>query len=153
MELCELNADRVRPLRTRVLRPGYPDGETKAFEGDEADDTHHFGLVDGGGRPVAVVTFLREQAPDDLGTPAVRLRGMAVDDGHRRQGLGTRLLQGSLTRLAAAEPDLQIVWCHARISAADFYAEHGFESHGETFEIEGIGPHVVMWREMPTVLA
>lgn len=153
MELRELDADDVRPLRTRILRPNYPDDETKAFEGDEAEDTHHYGLVDEDGEPVAVVTYIRRSAPDDLGEPAVRLRGMAVEKGYRRRGLGTRLLQNSLPRLAVAEPDLTVVWCHARTSAADFYQEHGFERHGEVFDIEGIGPHIVMWREMPNVLA
>jgi predicted GNAT family N-acyltransferase len=153
MELRELEADDVRPLRTRILRPGYPDGETKAFDGDDAEDTHHYGLVDESDAPVAVVTYIRLAAPDELGGPAVRLRGMAVEEGHRRQGLGTRLLQNSLTRLAVAEPDMAVVWCHARTSAVGFYEEHGFERHGEVFDIEGIGPHVVMWREMPNVLA
>jgi len=153
MELRELDADDVRPLRTRTLRPNYPDGETKAFEGDDAEDTHHYGLVDDDDTPVAVVTYIRLAPPDDLGQPAVRLRGMAVDQDHRRRGLGTRLLQNSLTRLAVAEPDLTVVWCHARTSAADFYEEHGFERHGGEFDIEGIGPHIVMWRAMPNVLA
>ena len=29
----------------------------------------------------------------------------------------------------------------------------GFEAIGEPFEVEGIGPHVVMWRELPRVMA
>jgi predicted GNAT family N-acyltransferase len=153
MELRELDADDVRPLRTKSLRPSYPDGETKTFEGDEAENTHHYALVDDNDKPVAVVTYIRRSPPDTLGKPAVRLRGMAVEQGHRRRGLGTRLLQNSLTRLAVAAPDLTVVWCHARTAAAEFYEGHGFERHGEVFDIEGIGPHIVMWREMPNVLA
>ena len=153
MELVELTIDEVRPLRTAVLRPHYEAGRLAEFEGDEAESTHHYGLRIDGGEVVAVVTYMRVEAPDDLGGPAARLRGMAVAEGRRREGLGARLLQGSLTRLAVAEPDLKIVWCNARTSAADFYSREGFQRHGEVFEVPEIGPHVVMWRSMPTAEA
>ncbi|MFB6373248.1 MAG: GNAT family N-acetyltransferase, partial [Bradymonadaceae bacterium] len=101
------------------------------------------------GQPVAVLSYIREPSPDELGDPATRLRGMAVREQDRRQGLGSRILQNSLTRLAVAQPDLAIVWCNARTSAEDFYRRHGFETQGEVFEVDEIGPHIVMWREMP----
>jgi predicted GNAT family N-acyltransferase len=153
MELVELTIDEVRPLRTAVLRPHYEEGRLANFEGDEDDSTHHYGLRADDGAVVAVLTFMRTEAPEELGGPAVRLRGMAVAEERRREGIGARLLQGSLTRLAVAEPDLQVVWCNARTSAADFYAREGFRRHGEVFDVPEIGPHVVMWRAMPTAEA
>lgn len=149
MDFVELTAEDVRPLRTRILRPHLPEDERAVFEGDEAPTSRHYGLEEPGGAIRAVVTYLRREPPDDLPEPAVRLRGMAVDEGYRRRGLGRRLLQSSLTRLAVDQPDLVIVWCNARTSAADFYENEGFERHGDVFEVESIGPHVVMWREMP----
>lgn len=153
MELTELQTRDVRPLRTRVLRPHFPDGRLAEFDGDDDPQTKHYGLTDETGETAAVVSYMREPAPDDLGAPATRLRGMAVRDGDRRRGLGSRLLQGSLTRLAVAQPDLAIVWCNARTSVEEFYRNHGFESHGEVFEVDEIGPHIVMWREMPQSIA
>ena len=153
LELDELEPEDIRPLRTRVLRPHFPDDKLEIYDEDDDPQTAHYGLVDGAGRVHACVTYIRIPAPGDIGGPATRLRGMAVRDGARGGGLGSRLLQGSLTRLAVAQPDLEIVWCNARTSARDFYEGHGFETHGEVFEVDKIGPHIVMWREMPESLA
>jgi predicted GNAT family N-acyltransferase len=149
MDFVELTAEEVRPLRTRILRSHVPEDEMAVFEGDEAPTSRHYGLRESGEALRAVVTYLRRESPDDLAEPAVRLRGMAVDEGYRRRGLGRRLLQSSLTHLAVHQPDLEIVWCHARTSAAEFYEREGFERHGDAFEVEKIGPHVAMWREIP----
>lgn len=153
MEFRELDAADVQPLRTRVLRTFFSDGELEEFEGDEARSSRHYGLVDGEGRIVAVASYLPESAPEGLGEPAMRLRGMAVEEDLRGEGHGSRLLQSSLSRLALERPELAVVWCHARTSAAGFYEREGFRRKGEVFEVERIGPHVVMWREMPEVLA
>ena len=154
MELVALTSDEVWPLRTVVLRPNYEEeGRLAEFEGDDDPSTHHYGLRTHQGEIVAVLSYMRAQAPDELGQPAARLRGMAVAEGWRRQGLGARLLEGSLARLAIREPDLKVVWCHARVSAVEFYRREGFQRHGEVFEVDQIGPHVVMWRPMPTAVA
>jgi len=152
MELTELEADEVRPLRTRILRPHFPDGQRADFQGDEDPQTTHYGLVDEAGAPAAVVSYIREPPPFDVDEPTIRLRGMAVRDGDRGRGLGSRLLQGSLTRLAVAQSELAVVWCNARTSAQQFYRRHRFETHGEVFEVDEIGPHIVMWRRMPQVV-
>lgn len=153
MEFVELTTEDVRPLRTRVLRPHFDEGELAEFDGDDDEQTKHYGLVDDSAEPVAVVTYLRQEAPDGIGGPAVRLRGMAVAEDRRREGLGRRLLDSSLSRLAVSQPDLEVVWCNARTSAQSFYEKHGFRTHGEVFDVPEIGPHVVMYREMPRALA
>jgi len=149
MDFVELGVERVRPLRTRVLRPHYSEGEWAVFKGDDEPTTRHYGLCEPDGTVRAVATYLRREPPDELPGPATRLRGMAVDEQYRRRGLGRRLLQSSLTSLAVEQPDLEVVWCHARTGAAKFYEREGFRRHGEVFEVDEIGPHVVMWREMP----
>ena len=40
------------------------------------------------------------------------------------------------------------VWCNARTSAKGFYETMDFESLGDTFEIEGVGPHILMSRKI-----
>jgi len=165
LEFLEVNAEVVQPLRTRVLRPGWLSGETLTFEADEATSTYHFGLVDseesGDGSVVAVLTWLRQSAPSEVREAAslqpdevtYRLRGMAVAEEWRGQGLGARLLESSLVRLGLKAPACEIGWCNARESAVTFYEKQGFEVVGERFEIEGIGPHRAMWRQVPRVMA
>ena len=77
---------------------------------------------------------------------------MAVEAADQRSGFGTRLIQISVPRLALAEPDASILWCNAREHAVQFYERLGFEPIGEPFVIEGIGPHLRMWRRMPSVM-
>ena len=38
-----------------------------------------------------------------------------------------------------------LLWCSARVVALDFYKHLGLQTVGSEFEIEGIGPHYVMW--------
>lgn len=52
----------------------------------------------------------------------------------------------SSTYLAGAE----VLWCNARVGALGFYLRLGFATIGEEFEIAGIGPHFVMWRDLRT---
>lgn len=155
-ELREVEADDVRPLRTTILRPAYEEGRLASFEADEREGARHFGLAADDGEMRAVVSYLPASPPDVVCNAAgpgasLQLRGMAVGENWQRRGLGSRLLEGSLARLAVLEPQLEFVWCKARTSASGFYESHDFERCGEPFDIESLGTHVHMWR--PTLEA
>lgn len=150
LRLEQVPAADVQPLRTRILR-SWP-GPLCEYAEDDLDDTYHFALLDEEGA-WAVVTYVRRPCAQRPGEQAYQLRGMAVALDAQRQGCGTRLVEASLIRLAAAEPGARWVWCNARLSAVEFYERMGFEGFGDVFEIEGIGPHLRMMREMPRVLA
>ena len=64
----------------------------------------------------------------------------------RGRGVGHYLLATALQHVF--EQGGTLVWCNARDSAVGFYSKMGLEVRGETFEIEGIGTHVLMWREI-----
>ncbi|MFW5967401.1 MAG: GNAT family N-acetyltransferase [Persicimonas sp.] len=145
----ELSAERAQPLRTRVLRPHFEEGRLNTYPNDEAPGTVHFGLLDEDDEAVAVVTFVSEACPEKPDEEAIRLRGMAVAEQWRGKGVGARLLESSMMRLAVRYPRADIIWCNARLSAQGFYERYGFESIGEPFPSDPIGPHIVMWREMP----
>jgi predicted GNAT family N-acyltransferase len=153
MTVRELTLDEVLPLRTRVLRPHLGPGQLARYDEDALDSTCHYGVVDGSGAILAVATFLDRPCPLDPTTPAVQLRGMAVDEAHRDQGLGARLLEAVMPRLALRFSERELVWCNARLRAASFYRRLGFETAGDPFEIAGIGPHYLMWRRLPTLYA
>jgi predicted GNAT family N-acyltransferase len=38
-----------------------------------------------------------------------------------------------------------LLWCNARVEAAEFYARHGFHQVGDVFEIPTVGPHFRMF--------
>jgi predicted GNAT family N-acyltransferase len=153
LHLERLDPEQVQPLRTKILRPHFDDGELCEFPQDRFHGTAHFGLVDDDFVVHAVVTFIHESCPQKPDLDAIQLRGMCVDDAMQSQGCGERLIEGSLGRLAVHFPAAKIVWCNSRTSAAPFYEKMGFQKEGEIFEIDSIGPHVVMWRDLPKVLA
>ena len=153
LHLERLAAEQVQPLRTKILRPHFEEGELCEFPQDHHHDTAHYGLVDQDSAAQAAVTFIHNKCPEKPDVEAIQLRGMCVHEAMQRQGLGERLLEGALGQLAVGFPAAKIVWCNARLSAADFYEKMGFERIGEVFEVDEIDPHVVMWRKLPAALA
>ena len=67
-----------------------------------------------------------------------RIRGMAVDENARNQGIGTKIVN-FLQNFAASRHTG--IWCNARIRAVPMYQRCGFVIVSDIFEIEGIGPH------------
>jgi predicted GNAT family N-acyltransferase len=137
-----ITAEEVRPLRQVVLRPGQAP-ESCVYPGDDLADTVHFGAVDDAGRVVGIASLYRE---DRAGGPAGgwRLRGMATDPSVRGAGHGAAVLDASIDHVAAQGGSE--LWCNARMPAVGFYRRAGFEVVSDEFEVEGIGPHVVMVR-------
>ncbi len=73
-----------------------------------------------------------------------RLRGMATDTNFQGQGYGEKVILKAFEVLGSKRCDL--LWCNARLRAIPFYTKLGFQAVGEVFEIEGIGPHKVMYK-------
>lgn len=138
-----ITAADVRALRHRVLRPTQP-VESTVYDGDDLAETMHLGAFDGD-RLVGIASLYRE--PRSGTADGWRLRGMATGAEARGRGFGAALLTACLDRAAAV--DSAEVWCNARQAAIGFYRRAGFEVIGEEFEVENIGPHVVMARPVP----
>ncbi|MEM1108914.1 MAG: GNAT family N-acetyltransferase [Planctomycetota bacterium] len=134
----------ILPLRTEVLRDGQP-AESAQFLGDDDPTTLHLAAISdakGCDAVVGCVTLMAMPMPEDP-TWTHQLRGMAVADGFRNQGIGGRLL----TALRDHAPDLKI-WCNARVPAQRFYERHGWTAVGKPFEIKHHGPHIRMTRRL-----
>ena len=154
IDIREVDIQRVRPLRTRVLRPQFEEGRLLDYQGDDSDDAHHFAAVDTETQNVVgVVSYLPETLPVDGRSAEVRLRGMAVCEDLRGRGIGAHLLSTTLTRVALHHPLWSAVWASARASVIEFYEKHGFEPVGPRFEMPSVGPHQRMVRELPEVIA
>ncbi|HZU78400.1 MAG TPA: GNAT family N-acetyltransferase [Acidimicrobiales bacterium] len=142
-----VSAEAVIPVRAAVLRPGLP-LETARFAGDDDARTLHAAVTGGDGLPVAVGTVIPAPAPWRVGPgPDWQIRGMATLAGHRGAGLGRAVLDLLVAEVAGSGGG--VVWCNARMAAVPFYRRAGFEAVGDRFEIEGVGPHLVMTRTVP----
>lgn len=140
-------------LRTRVLRPHFNSEQLAHFDGDEDPDTSHFAFEQDG-KVVGVLTLRVCAAPSaQIQGPSCQLRGMAVAPELQGQGIGGRLLSFALTRFAMQHPEIKTVWCNARLSAQDFYLNYGWTDTNHIFDVPEIGPHTVMFRPMPVLLA
>ena len=149
MDIREISATETRPLRGEVLRPGQP-AENLVYPGDDAPGSFHAGaFLDG--TLVGIASVFPEPMPlvpdaDIDPNNAFRLRGMATRADLQGRGIGRATLQRCIEHVRASGADL--LWCNARTSALGFYAPFGFAPIGDAFEIEDIGPHVVMWADV-----
>ena len=126
----EVALEEILDLRRAVLRRGTPTTDARLPE-DVRPDTRHLAIRDGA---VIVATSTWVRAPRegaDPAEPAIQVRGMAVDDAHRGEGLGAILLDAGLAR--AGVDGARYAWAKARDTALGFYLGRGFEVVGEGF--------------------
>ncbi len=146
----------TRPLRQKVLRPHQQLDELN-FPGDDDLSTLHLGLFIND-ELVGIASIYREAMPGrEEDVCAWRLRGMAIAPELQGRGYGSKLLNACVQHVkqsvnaatsASYTQELQpvIFWCTARVSAQQFYEQHGFRISGEVFELPDIGPHYIMFR-------
>jgi len=143
--IARVAAERVRPLRQAVLRPHQPP-EACTYPGDDLPSTGHFALILDDAI-VGVSSIFREAREEGTEEGEFwRIRGMATAAEARGLGHGAALLQASLDH-ARSNGGTQ-AWCNARSTAAGFYRRMGFREDGSEFELEGLGPHFVMVRDL-----
>jgi len=144
-----LKSDETIAVRHSVLRP-HQSIEQCRYEGDDEPTTFHIGAVSSAGDVAGIATVLcceESRYQQFASQRQFRLRGMAVVPEVQRQGIGKNLLTACLEE--AAKRDCQTFWCNARLGAVDFYLKCGFSVLNESpFNIEGIGPHHVMFRQL-----
>ena len=137
MLIQRVTAEDCYGLRESILRPGQPK-ENWTFDADDDTRTIHLAMKDDD-EIVAIVSLLPEEKE---GCPW-RLRGMAVKEELRGQGVGQQLL------LALFEQADSSIWCAARKRVAEFYLKNGFEIFGDEFTMNDM-PHVYMrWFATP----
>lgn len=133
----------ILPLRHQVLRAGLPLAKA-SFAGDDLPTTVHVAAMVAAMKGAAVIGCASWMAADFAGEPAYQLRGMAVAEAWRGQGVGQRLLAFS-DELLAASP-LTLRWCNARAVAVPFYERAGWTVVSPEFDIPTAGPHRQMMR-------
>ena len=137
----EVDAAATHDLRRRVLR-GHLPGSSVEYAEDGRPAAVHLGVEGDDGTLVAAATLFPEPTPHRPGAPAVRLRGMAVDEAVQGRGIGARLLEALVDR--ARQDGYRVLWANGRDNALGFYQRHGWQVVGEGFEAIGLPHHVVL---------
>ena len=142
-----ISAAETRPMRSLLLRPGQPP-ENLVYPGDDHPDVFHGGAFEGE-RLVGITSIYPEAPPEAYRDrlpegDAFRLRGMATLPDARGKGHGREMLDACFEHIR--NHNASLLWCNARVIALAFYKHLGLRTIGPKFEIEGIGPHYVMWK-------
>ncbi len=132
------------PVRHEVLRKGRA-LESCHFDGDDLLTTVHFGLYENE-ELAAILTILESRNPAFKSDLQFQLRGMAVRESHQKKGYGEELLRTTEEYLKNQHGKL--IWFNARVSAVGFYEKCGYKKSGPLFEIENVGPHYLMYKEI-----
>jgi GNAT superfamily N-acetyltransferase len=143
-EVRVITARDTYELRRALLRPHQRVNEM-TWPGDEHLDTLHIGGFRGE-QLVGIATIHRQPMPGSPEPDAWRIRGVAVDHGHRGYGLGAMLLHRLLDHATTAGG--RIAWANATATSFGFFEHHGFHRRGDPFELPEIGPHYVVYTEL-----
>jgi len=144
LEIKEITADSTRPLRHSILRPNQTLADC-IYPGDDDDLSFHIGAYEDG-QLICIASFFPQSTERIAQTKQYRLRGMATSPAFRSKGIGAEVLKrGEEIALAKG---YDVLWCNARTSASGYYLKQGYSAFDDEFEIEGIGPHYVMWKDL-----
>ena len=112
------------------------------YPNDRNPDSFHLGAFESN-QLISIASFYGERNERIVAWKQYRLRGMATLPQYQGKGVGLEVMKFGLDHLQNNKAD--VLWCNARTSAAPFYEKIGFDGFEETFEIEGIGPHKLLY--------
>lgn len=140
MEVKQIEAKDTYNIRNIVLRAGLPI-ETCHFEGDNDELTFHLGgFIDD--KLASIASFYFKNNDHFIEPYQFQLRGMATLPEYQALGLSSALLKTAFPIIK--KNHVKLLWCNARTGAVGFYEKVGFEKDSEVFDIEGVGPHILM---------
>jgi predicted GNAT family N-acyltransferase len=142
VEIKEVTIEDILPLRQEVLRNGKPLEEC-FFDGDSSINTIHLALFINK-KIIGAATLLNDSHKNFTFESQIRLRGMAIKPNVQKIGLGKRLLHHIEKESKKKAPVL--LWFNARTTAVDFYKKEGFLVEGKEFNMNGVGPHFLMYK-------
>jgi GNAT superfamily N-acetyltransferase len=140
LQVKQISSKDTHSIRSQMLRPGRPIDEC-IYSGDEDDPTFHLGaFVEQ--KLVSVASFYFEKNQNIPDEYQFRLRGMATLTNFQKLGLSKALLEMAFPIIK--QNLCYLLWCNARVGALGFYEKVGFEKISDEFEIEHIGPHYLL---------
>ena len=145
MTIKSISANETFTVRQPVLRPDRPI-EDCCFELDNHASSLHLGM-ELNGEIIAVLSALPIKCENFPNLTSMRLRGIATLHAFQKKGLGSQLMIEVEKRLLKLKK-IKLLWLNARISAKPFYQNLGYETMGETFNIQGVGDHQFMYKKL-----
>lgn len=137
-QIRQTDAVSVAPLRTALIpREGRP----PLAPGDEHQAAYHVGAYRAE-RLIGIASVHPEPMPGSYRTGVWRLRGVAVDHGHRGAGVGALLVMSCLEHVTAAEA--KGVWCMAPAGTFGFFERQGFRRSGDPISSDE-GPQYLLF--------
>ncbi|MBC7439223.1 MAG: GNAT family N-acetyltransferase [Flavobacterium sp.] len=131
-------------VRHPVLRAGQ-EIETCYLIGDDLETTVHFGYYFDD-ELAGVVTLFRQQSDLFPELEVYRIRGMAVLEKFQKKGFGEKLIH--YCERFVQNQNVKLLWFNARINAVGFYEKLNYIKVGNVFEIENLGLHFVMFKQL-----
>lgn len=139
-----IDASETYLFRQMILRPNQPLEDCK-YPSDYETDSFYLGAFIND-ELISIASFSKEIYPDLQNGIHYRLRGMATLPTFRNQRAGSSLIQRAEQILQ--DRNANILWCNGRITVTNYYKLLGFLEHGEIFEIDTLGLHKVMYKEL-----
>ena len=138
----EIKAEDTYPIRKSILRKGM----TLSYEmkGDQESETLHLGLFESG-QLFCIGSFMKSSYKLFNGVQ-YQLRGMAAVKSAQGKGFGKLLLEEAEKTLK--NQGVEILWCNARTVALGFYKKLGYQTVGDVFQVEQVGPHFLMFKKL-----
>lgn len=144
VRICRIEAAQTLALRLEILRPGQGI-EDCVFPGDDDLKTGHFGAFQKDSI-IAIVSIYARQSPDLQGGSGYQIRAMATKETVRGLGLGRLLLEAA--EEFAIQSGADYLWANARTTALKFYDKAGYQQQSEIFDIKGVGPHIIISKQI-----
>ena len=138
-----ISSKETYPVRKIVLRPNQ-DEKSVIFEGDDLEDTSHFGLYVN--EKLVSITSIYKRPLKDYDLNGWQLRAMATLPEYQGKGFGKKLLSACIKHVE--ENNGSYIWCNARKNAVNYYKKFDFKIISDEFEITSIGLHFIMVRKM-----
>lgn len=120
LAIQSITAEQTYPLRHSVL---WPDKPLDYVMVDDDVAGHHFGAFDNEELIAVISLFVNGQES--------RFRKFAAHPDHQRKGVGTLLLNHVIAE--ARRLGATVLWCDARLDAADFYRRFGMTAVSDVF--------------------
>ena len=146
MKVLRISASDAFPIRQQMLVPSRELKKAKFENDDDEDISFHLGAFKDS-KLVSVASFFYDRNPLFPDMHQYQLRGMATLPEFQGQGLSSELLSSAFPIIK--QNFCTLLWCNARVTAIGFYEKVGFKKYNdEVFEIEDIGPHVLMFKQI-----
>jgi predicted GNAT family N-acyltransferase len=146
MKVLRISASDTYKIRQQVLVPDHDLKKAKFEFDDDEDISFHLGAFKDS-KLVSVASFFYDRNTLFSDQHQYQLRGMATMPEFQGQGLSSELLTMAFPIIK--QNFCTLLWCNARTSAVGFYEKVGFKQFdGSVFEIEGIGPHLLMFKNI-----